>query len=454
MPSVPRQQPQSAEAEVHVLGGLLLDGTAYDQISDALSADDFFEERHRLIFEVIGDLLGSGRSADSLSVYERIKQMGRLDAIGGGEYLAEIEEAVPSSAFVAPHARLVREKSSLRRMIRSCAEIVERSYGDVPNVTDFLEEAEHAVFEVRQRAEKDLRSEPQPLGPLVDKALTDLEARMQNPADVLGLHTDFTDFDKMTSGLQGGQLMILAARPGMGKTSLALNMAVNAALSPHQDVGIAIFSLEMSNESLAMRMLSSEARVDSSALQKGTFGQRDVDALIRSMNKLREASVHVDDTPALTALGLRGKVRRLKARGKLDLVVVDYLQLMHGPSGKGGRESREREIADISRNLKTLAMEFDIPVLCLSQLNREVEKRVNKRPQLSDLRESGSIEQDADIIAFIHRDEKYNDNSQQQGMAELILAKQRNGPTGTIQLKFWEQYTRFDNYVNRGDDFA
>ncbi len=380
--------------------------------------------------------------------------MGRLDAVGGGEYLAEIEEAVPSAAFVAPHARIVREKASLRRMIRCCAEIVERSYGDVPDVSEFLEEAEKEVFEVRQRAEKALRSEPQALGPLVDAALTQLEARQKNPTDVLGLHTRFTDFDKMTSGLQGGQLMILAARPGMGKTSLALNMAVNAALSPDQDVGVAVFSLEMSDESLAMRMLSSEARVDSSSLQKGSFGQRDVEALIRSMKALQDATIWVDDTPALTALGLRGKCRRLKAKGKLDLVIVDYLQLMHGPGGRGGRESREREIADISRSLKTLSMELHIPIICLSQLNREVEKRVNKRPQLSDLRESGSIEQDADIIAFIHRDEKFNENSQMKGLAELVIAKQRNGPTGKVRLKFWEQYTRFDNYEDRGEDWA
>jgi replicative DNA helicase len=404
--SVPRQQPQSAEAEVHVLGGLLFDETAFDAITDSLSADDFFEERHRIIFEVIEGLLNDKRSADSLSVYERIKQMGRLDAIGGGEYLAEIEEAVPSAAFVRPHAIIVREKASLRRMIRSCAQIVEQSYGDIPNVRDFLEEAEKEVFEVRQRAEKDLKTEPQPLAPLVEDALLQLEARQKNPTEVLGVATLFTEFDKMTSGMQPGQLIIIAARPAMGKTSLALNMAVNAATCTDQDVAVAVFSLEMSAESLAMRMLSSEARVDSAALQKGSFGRRDVDALVRAMGTLGKASIFVDDTPALTALGLRGKCRRLKARGQLDLVVVDYLQLMHGGPGRGGRESREREIADISRSLKTLAMELSIPVICLSQLNREVEKRVNKRPMLSDLRESGSIEQDADIIAFIHRDDK------------------------------------------------
>jgi len=449
--STPRLQPRSPEAEVHVLGGILIDNAAYDEVADRLAPDDFYEARHRIIYETIRELRDRERSADVLSLYDRLREKGRLEDVGGAEYLAELEESVPSAAYVEPHARIVREKAIMRRMIRTCAEIVEEAYADVDDVDTFIDDAEQRVFSVREAAEADLGEGLEPVRPLLKRTMAQLEARMKDKREVTGVPTGFIDLDRKTAGLQPGDLIILAARPSMGKTSLGLNIALNAAQAQESPEPVAIFSLEMSREPVAMRLLATEARVAFNKLQTGFFGEDDVTRLVRAMDEISRARLAIDDTPGMTVGQVRSRCRRLKAREGLGLVVVDYLQLMNPPPSRRKSESREREISEISRGLKALAKQLNVPVLALSQLNREIEKRKDKRPMLSDLRESGSIEQDADVIMFIHREERYQDNTDKRGVAEVIVAKQRNGPVGTVELKFWSEHMRFENLAKRTD---
>ena len=451
--SAPRTPPHSTEAEFHVLGGILLDNAAFDQVGDRLQPDDLYHESHRIIFEAIRDLVAGGKRADAVSLFDRLNDAGRLDQIGGPAVLAELAERVPTAANVPAHARIVQEKAALRRLIRVCADIAESGLGDVDDVPAFLDDAEQQIYKVREASQQDLREGLTPLKTVLDGALQQLDERYQDKRDVTGVSTGFLDLDLKTAGLQRSDLIVLAARPSMGKTALALNIAVNTALGPDSP-SVAVFSLEMSRQQLALRMLASEARVSSEALRTGRFSEADFGKLTRAVESLAKARIYIDDTAALSPLQLRGKCRRLKARDGLDLVIVDYMQLMRVPATGGRRiESREKEIAEISRTMKTLAKDLDVPVLCLSQLNRDLEKRPSKRPQLSDLRESGTIEQDSDIIAFIYRDEVYNEGTEEKGVAEVIIAKHRNGPTGTIRLKFWDRYTRFDNLDPTEDPF-
>ena len=457
--SEPRLQPQSPEAELHVLGGILIDNGAYDLVADRLVPEDFYEARHQELFRSIQELRDSDRSADLVSVYDHLKAKGRLEQVGGAGYLAELEEAVPSAAYVEPHARIVREKAALRRLIRTCSEILEDSYAErytehEDGVPGFLDDCEERVFQVREAAEQDLKEGPEHITPLLSRAFFEAEARMKDKREVTGVPTGYLDLDRKTAGLQRSDLIILAARPSVGKTALALNLALNAALAERGAVPVAIFSLEMARTQIAMRLLALEGRVTYNALQTGFFGAGDIGRLVKAMEDLKKAEIYVDDAAGLSARDLRAKCRRLKSRHNIGLVVVDYMQLMSGGSARSRGESREQEISRISRSLKGLAKELNTPVLALSQLNREVEKRADKKPLLSDLRESGSIEQDADVIMFIHRAERYDENTAEKGLAEVIIAKQRNGPLGTVKLRFWGDYMRFDNYEERSDGWA
>jgi len=457
--SVPRLPPQSPEAELHVLGGILIDNDAYDLVADRLEAEDFYEARHQEIYQSLKELREGDRSADVVSLYDHLKAKGRLEQVGGAQYLAELEEGVPSAAYVEPHARIVREKAMLRRLIRTCSEIVEDSYAEKyaeheEGIPGFLDDCEELIFRVREAAQSDLKEGPEHIKGLLKRAIEQAEARMNDKREVTGVTTGYLDLDRKTAGLQPSDLIILAARPSMGKTALALNLALNAALAEKDPVSVAVFSVEMARSQIAMRLLSTEARVTYNALQTGFFSQRDVGRLVRAMEDVGQANIYVDDTAGLTARDLRAKCRRLKAHHDIGLVIVDYLQLMSGGTSRGRGESREQEISRISRSLKGLAKELHAPVLALSQLNRAVEKRPDKRPVLSDLRERGSIEQDADVIMFIHREDRYDENAAERGLAEVLIAKQRNGPIGTVKLKFWGEFMRFDNYESKADAYA
>lgn len=435
--STPRLPPQNLDAEVSVLGCVLLDNRTLDSVADLLHTEDFYREANRVIFQSLLELYGQGVPADPVTLFNALKVHGRVDQAGGPEYLARLAEAVPTAANAVHYARIVRDKAMLRRFIAVATDLLEEAYHEVPDVDDFVDRAESAVFAVGQQRG---RQAPTLLRELLKETFGKLEARMRERKTVTGVTSGFVDLDKMTAGLQPSDLLILAARPSMGKTALALNLAVSAALDG--GVPVAVFSLEMSKEQLVTRMISSRGRVPSERIRTGFLSQEDFQELFRAADELSRVPLFIDDTPALSIMELRSKCRRLKADEGLGMVVVDYLQLMRGPSSA---QSREQEISEISRSLKALAKELDVPVIALSQLNRSLEGRSNRRPILSDLRESGAIEQDADVVMFIYRDEVYNADTKDKGIAEVIIAKQRNGPVGTVRLLFQGSYTRFDS---------
>lgn len=443
----PKLPPQNMEAEQSVLGGMLLDNEAISRVVEIIRPDDFYRDAHRKIFESIIDLYQKNEPADIVTLAASLKTKGRIDEIGGASYLATLVDGVPSAANIASHSKIVREKSILRSLIGGSTEIVERCYSDSGDVEEFVDAAEKIIFDIAQRrsvrgftAVKDIVKDS-------FKAIEQLYERKQL---ITGVPTGYKELDKYTCGLQKSDLIIVAGRPSMGKTAFALNVAENAAIE--YNVPAAIFSLEMSKEQLVQRMLCSRAEVDASKLRGGFLKESDWPKLTRAAGLISEAPIFIDDTPAVTCLEVRAKARRLQREHDIGLIVIDYLQLMRASSGH--IESREREISEISRSLKALAKELSIPVVALSQLNRSVESRQDKRPQLSDLRESGAIEQDADVIAFIYRDEMYNPESPDVGKAEVIIGKQRNGPTGTIKLAFRKQLTRFDDLAHGADDFS
>ncbi|MDY0058503.1 MAG: replicative DNA helicase [Myxococcota bacterium] len=433
----PRLPPQSLEAEVSVLGSVLLDNRTLDAIIDSLTAEDFYRESHRLLFQTILELIRTGTPADTVTLYAALKSRSLLDQVGGPQALARLAEAVPTPVNAPHYAKIVHDKATLRRFISVTAELLEEAYRDVPNIDEFIDRAEGQVFAVGQ---KQGRNTPQTLRTLLEPTLALIETRMRDRSDVTGLRSGFRDLDQKTAGLQPSDLIILAARPSMGKTALALNIATNVALL--NQATVAIFSLEMSKEQLVTRTISAHARVSSERIRTGYLGDADFDELFRAADELSQATIFIDDTPAINVMELRSKCRRIKSDHGLGLVVVDYLQLMRGPEGT---HSREQEISEISRSLKALAKELSVPVIALSQLNRSLESRQNRRPILSDLRESGAIEQDADLVMFIYRDEVYNEKTEEKGVAEVIIAKQRNGPIGTVKLVFQGSFTRFDN---------
>jgi replicative DNA helicase len=440
-----RLPPQSVDAEESVLGAILLDNTALDRVIGTLQADDFYRETHRKIFRAMQALADKSEPADLVTLGELLRSRGELADVGGVAYLAELTERVPTAANVGYYARMVRDKAVLRNLISTATSIAERGYSGA-DVKDLLDRAEQEIFAL---SEREVRPAFVRLDGLLSSTFDTIERLYEQKQAVTGVPTGFIDFDRLTAGLQPSDLIIVAGRPSMGKTALCMNIAENAALKA--DAGVAIFSLEMSKEQLAMRMLCSQAHVDLKRVRTGHLNDEEFNHLAKAAANLSEARIFIDDTPALTVLELRAKARRLSRdpQANLKLVIVDYLQLMRSSEGK---DSREQEISEISRSLKALAKELHVPVIALSQLNRQVENRHPPKPRLADLRESGAIEQDADVIAFIYREEVYDEETTRKGIAEIIIAKQRNGPLGNIDLAFLREYTRFENYELAPDE--
>jgi replicative DNA helicase len=431
--------PQSLEAEESLLSAVLIDNQSLLDIVEILSPHDFYKPAHQKIFSGVLNLFSENEPVDLVTLTNQLRNAGHLEEVGGAVYLASLVDTVPIAVNVKHYAKIVHDKASLRRLIDKANQIAQKCFeaqGDVDGVIDF---AEASVFEI---SENKLRPSYFALKDIIEKNIDLIEERQGKKALVTGVPTGFTRLDSLTSGLQKSDLIILAGRPSMGKTALALNIARNAAVDAN--IPVVVFSLEMSKEQLSMRMLCAEARVDSAKLRSGFFSKKDWVNLTDAAGVLSEASIYIDDSPDLTVMEIRAKTRRLKLDKQIGLVVIDYLQLM---KSSGSAERRDLEISEISRALKGLAKEVDIPVMALSQLNRKLEERSDKRPLLSDLRESGALEQDADVVAFIYRDEVYNrdENNPNKGVAEVLLRKQRNGPTGDVSLKFFDAYTRFED---------
>jgi len=439
-----RVPPQNLEAEESVLGAILLENDAINQALEILGADDFYREAHRTLFRAMVELSDRNQPVDAITLTDALRAKGKLEEVGGPAYIAELAMRVPTAANVGHYARIVREKAVLRSLASVATEIASAAYDGQPNVDEFLDEAEHRVFEISERR---IKPSFHSMQELTRDSLKLIEKLYERKELVTGVPTGFTDLDRITAGLQPSDLIIIAARPSMGKTALALNIAAYAATEAEPRIGVAFFSLEMAKEQLVLRLLCSEARVDSAKARAGYLGERDFPKLAQAAARLSEAPIYIDDSSDISPIVLKAKCRRLMRErdSKLGLVIVDYLQLMR--SSRPG-ESREKEISEISRSLKAMAKELKVPVIALSQLNRQVETRPDRRPLLADLRESGAIEQDADVIAFIYRDEVYKGkDSKVPGTAEVIIAKQRNGPTDTAVLTFLREYTRFENYT-------
>ncbi len=439
--------PHARDAELAVLGGVMLDPEALERLEGSLLPEHFYIERHRLIFNAMLELARNGQPVDAVTVKDFLEQRNQLDTCGGEAYLADLISAIPTAANVPHYAEIVRSRAVLRELLQVCSRVSQRVYEEPSlNVGEHLDQAEQEMLAV---AEKFNRARPtfSKMSDLMAEGYRQLEARYAEKKAITGVPTGYADLDEITSGLQRGDLIVIAGRPSMGKTAFAMNLARNAAVESDDPKAVAVFSLEMSSQQLALRMLASEARVDMKLLRTGRFSAEDWRKLANHSGTLAAAPIFIDDTPAISVLELRSKCRRLKKEHDgLDLVIIDYLQLM---SGRADAERREQEISEITRSLKGLAKELDVPVIALSQLNRSLESRGDKRPMMSDLRESGAIEQDADLIAFIYRDEVYNKKPDNEGLAEIIIAKQRNGPTGTVNLTFLHRYTRFENHASR-----
>ena len=446
-----RIPPHSLEAESSVLGGLLLDNSAWDRMADILSDGDFYRYEHRLVFSAVKTLVNSNRAADVITVFEHMQSQGKAEEVGGLAYLNSLAQYVPSSANIRRYAEIVRERSILRKLVSVSDEIATSALNTngrpVPNI---LDEAEQKIFNIGEEGSR-MRQGFQSMGNLVIELLDRVDEMSKNPNDITGVPTGFVDLDRMTSGMQAGDLIVLAARPSMGKTALAINIAENVALK--EGLPVAVFSMEMGASQLAIRIVGSIGRIDQSRLRTGKLQDEEWPRLAEAVERLKTVSLSIDETPGLTPSELRASARRLsRTCGKLGLVVVDYLQLMSGSSGGDG-DNRATELGEISRGLKMLAKELQCPVIALSQLNRGVEQRTDKRPMMSDLRESGAIEQDADVIMFIYRDDYYNKDSKEPGVAEIIIGKQRNGPTGTVKLTFLKPITKFESYAGSGSDY-
>jgi replicative DNA helicase len=443
-----RVPPHSIEAEQAVLGGLLLDNTAWDRVADVARSDDFYRYDHKLIFEHIARLIDKSRPADVVTVYESLQSAGQADEAGGLPYLNALAQDTPSAANIRRYGEIVRDRSVLRRLISVSDDIATTALNPQGKETStILDEAESKVFAISEDSSRGKAGfqDIQSLLAQVVERVDELYNR-DNPNDITGVPCGFVDLDKMTSGLQPGDLIIVAARPSMGKTAFSVNIGEQVAID--QGLPVAIFSMEMGASQLAMRMLCSVGRIDQQRLRTGRLNDEDWPRLTNAMQKMQDAQIYIDETPALSVLELRARARRLARQyGKLGLIIIDYLQLMSG-SSSGASENRATEISEISRSLKGLAKELNCPVIALSQLNRALEQRPNKRPVMSDLRESGAIEQDADVILFIYRDEVYNADTPDKGTAEIIISKQRNGPIGTVRLTFVGQYTKFETYAS------
>jgi len=435
--SLGRIPPQNTEAEQSVVGSMLLDKEAIPVVTEILRSEDFYREDHKEIFEAIMDLFDKGDPIDSITVSEQLKLRSSLDSVGGLEYLMNVTNAVPTTANVKHYAKIVEEKSLLRKLIKASSEIVNMGYEASEEVSYVLDKAEKSIFDILQKRNMQGFS---PIKDVLVETFNKLEELYNSKSVVTGIATGFTDLDYKTAGLHNSDLILIAARPAMGKTSFALNIAQYAAV--HKHVPVAIFSLEMSKEQLVNRMLCSEVMIDSQRMRTGKLEDDDWNKIARALGPLSEAPIYIDDTPGVSITEVRAKCRRLKLEKDLGLVVIDYLQLMQG---RGRSESRQQEISEISRSLKILAKEINTPVITLSQLSRAPESRTDHRPILSDLRESGAIEQDADLVMFLYRDDYYNPDSEKKNISEVLVAKHRNGSTGTVELRWFGEYTKFAN---------
>lgn len=444
-----RIPPHSIEAESSVLGGLLLDNGAWDRVGDLLTDSDFYRYEHRLIYAAIGGLVNATRPADVITVFEQLQGLGKAEEIGGLAYLNALAQYVPSAGNIRRYAEIVRERSILRKLVSASDEIATAAFNTQGKPVDkILDEAEQKIFHIGEEGSR-MKQGFQGMDSLVVQLLDRVQEMADNPNDITGVPSGFYDLDRMTSGMQAGDLIILAARPSMGKTSLAINIAEHVAL--HEGLPVAVFSMEMGASQLAVRIVGSIGRIDQTHLRTGRLTDDEWPRLTEAIEKLRNISLHIDETPGLTTSELRANARRLARQcGKLGLIVVDYLQLM-SVSGGMADENRATAVGEISRGLKMLAKELQCPVIALSQLSRGVEARTDKRPMMSDLRESGAIEQDADVIMFIYRDDYYNKDSKEPGVSEIIISKQRNGPTGTVKLAFIKPLTKFENLASGGD---
>ncbi len=446
-----RVPPHSIEAESSVIGGLLLDNGAWDRVGDAVHEGDFYRYEHRVIFGVLGSLINASKPADVITVYEQLQNLGKAEEVGGLAYLNSLAQYVPSASNIRRYAEIVRERAILRKLVTASDEIATSAFNTQGRAVEkILDEAEQKIFNIGEEGSR-MKQGFQSMDSLVVDLLDRVQEMADNPNDITGVPTGFYDLDRMTSGLQAGDMVVLAARPSMGKTAFAINIAEHVALN--EGLPVAVFSMEMGAAQLAVRVVGSIGRINQGNLRTGKLSDEEWPRLTEAIERLRTVSLHIDETPGLTPSELRASARRLARQcGKLGLIVVDYLQLMSGSSSDGG-DNRATELGEISRGLKMLAKELQCPVIALSQLNRSVEQRTDKRPMMSDLRESGAIEQDADIIMFIYRDDYYNKDSKEPNIAEVIIGKQRNGPTGTVKLFFHKSQTRFESLAMGSDDF-
>lgn len=445
-----RIPPHSIEAEQSVLGGLLLDNKSWPAVEERVSDEDFYRRSHQTLFSAIRALLQQGHPADVLTVAERLKLEKKIDEIGGEVYLFELAKNTPSAFNVAAYADIVRERSVLRQLISVSNEIAGDAFNPAgQSIVDLLDIAERKVFSIAEQSSRG--AGPQNIKSLLTEAVDRIDHLYRSDSALIGISTGYHDLDEMTSGLQASDLIIIAGRPSMGKTAFAMNIVEHAAV--HEKRAVLVFSMEMSGSSLAMRLMSSLGRIDQHKVRTGKLEEHDWENLTEALGKLSEAPIFIDDTPALSPAEVRSRARRVAREHNLGMIVVDYLQLMQMP---GYADNRTLEISSISRALKALAKELNVPVIALSQLNRGLEQRADKRPIMSDLRESGAIEQDADLIAFIYRDEVYHEDTRDKGVAEIIIAKQRNGPIGRVRLTFRGQFTRFENFAPsaHGIDFV
>ena len=436
--------PHDVEAEQAIIGSMLTDRDAVISAIEILRPDDFYREDNKTIYEAILNLYNRSEPIDIITVRAELEAMGKIDNVGGLEYLAELPEKVPTTANAMKYIKIVEEKSSLRKLIKTANEIIELGFNPTEDVDDIMEGAEKKIFNIMQDKEQKGYS---PLKDVLVESFTKLEELYNRKQHITGVPSGFTDLDFKTAGFHGSELILIAARPAMGKTAFALNIATNAAL--RAKVPVAVFSLEMSKEQLVNRILCSESMVDSNKIRTGKLEENDWTKLAETIGPLSEAEMYIDDTPGINIMEIRAKCRKLKIEKNIGLVVIDYLQLIQGTGRRGG--SREQEISEISRSLKILAKELDVPVIALSQLSRAAEQRPDHRPMLSDLRESGAIEQDADIVMFLYRDDYYNPDTEKKGVAEVIIAKHRGGSTGTIELVWLGSYTKFVN-IAKGYD--
>ncbi len=442
-----RIPPQSLMAEEALLGGVMLENEALSQVVDYVQEDDFYRPGNREIFKTILRLAKNNEPVDLVTVADHLKQRQKLDEVGGSGYLSSLVDNVHTAANLTAYAKIVKNKSLLRSLIHTATGIVEQSYGEVEDVDQLVDQAEKSILDVAKNRNQ---SEITPIDEVVKNSFAAIDAAYKSNTTITGVPTGFAEIDNLTCGFQRSELIIIAGRPSMGKTSLALNIAHNTAANQDSINRVAFFSLEMSKEQLVTRMLCSQSEINAQTIRRGLLKDEDWPRLSAAAALISDLPIYIDDTAAITVMEMRAKARRLKNGKGLDMVVVDYLQLMRGDG-----ESREREISEISRSLKALAKELDIPVVALSQLNRGVESRIDKRPQLSDLRESGAIEQDADVIMFVYRDEVYNkDKPDNIGLAEILVRKQRNGPTGVVKMRFFGEFTSFrDGVDSRYDDY-